>query len=79
LGNIAQGMEKFADFYEESMSRWEAEETKKARTQGKGCEDSCDTGVRRRGKQPWYKRVEKKVEPNAETLGDGNWPYDPRT
>jgi hypothetical protein len=68
-------MEEVTKFYEETMSRWEEEETKNPKHKEKDVKRVVTHVCEEEERQPWYKCVEKKVEPNTKTLGDGNWPY----
>jgi hypothetical protein len=70
-------MEKFTDFYEESMSKMEAEEMKKPELEEQKVESFVAQVCEGEEQQLWYKHAKKEVGLNAETLRDGEWPYDP--
>lgn len=79
LVNIIHGMEKFVDFYEASMSKeqMETEETKTLELEERRVESFVTQVCDGEEQRLWYKHA-KEVEPIAKTLGDGEWPYDPK-
>jgi hypothetical protein len=68
-------MEKFTEFYKESMERMEAEEMKKVEIEEWKVKTIATQVCEGEEQQHWYKCVRKEVGLNTKTLGAHEWPY----